>query len=59
MNNELIKVNGSSNILLKLATKPCDQVIKITNKGWYTASMRLSYVLPIGSVGERVVQTVC
>ena len=58
LNQEAIKFNGSSNLLLKLATKPCDQVVKIANKGWYTASLKLSYVLQVGSNLENVVQTV-
>ncbi len=58
LNEGIPNFNGTSNLLLKLATKPCDQLVKILNKGWYTASLKLSYVLQIGSNRENVVQTV-
>ena len=59
LTDDPVKLNASNNILLKLATKPCDQVVKIINKAWFSASLKLSYILQIGSLSERAIQTVC
>ena len=58
LNEGIPNFNETRNLLLKLATKRCDQLVKIVNKAGYTASLRLSYVLQIGSNRENVVQTV-